>query len=124
MSRRCNPLASISHCQKNQAYISHAHRQPLPESKTGQPSSPPIYPMLMRISPWLWFRYRALDEEERELEEEEEDGERDILRDILGEAIEAAVPLIADWMFETIEAEGESLVFDTLKGMSSSEDGQ
>ena len=80
--------------------------------------------MLMRISPWLWFRYRALDEEERELEEEEEDGERDILRDILGEAIEAAVPLIADWMFETIEAEGESLVFDTLKGMSSSEDGQ
>ena len=73
----------------------------------------------------LWkTRYRALDEEERELEEEEEDGERDILRDILGEAIEAAVPLIADWMFETIEAEGESLVFDTLKGMSSSEDGQ
>ena len=41
---------------ENQVYISHAHRQPLPQSKADPPTSPPIYPMLLRVSPWLWFR--------------------------------------------------------------------
>ena len=67
-------------------------------------------------------RYWDLDEEDRDLEEEDEAHE--ILRDILSESIEGAVPLIAAWIKECIEAEGESLVFEALKGMSSSADSQ
>ncbi len=71
-------------------------------------------------------RYWDLGEDQRELEEEEEDeaDSQEMLRDILSEAIEGAVPLIAAWMKETIETEGESLVFEALKAMSPSEDGQ
>ena len=64
-------------------------------------------------------RYRDLDSHQRELEEEDVTDIQELLGDILNEAIEEAVPLIAVWIKETIEAEGESLVFDALARMSS-----
>ena len=64
-------------------------------------------------------RYREIDQEREELEEEHEQEKGTMLREIFSGSIEDAVPLIAEWMKDTIEAEGESLVFNALKGMSS-----
>lgn len=62
-------------------------------------------------------RYQDLDAEQDDMEEENET--QVMLRDTLTEAIEVAVPMIAVWIKETIEAEGESLVFNALKRMPS-----
>jgi hypothetical protein len=43
----------------------------------------------------------------------------ELLRDALASAIERAAPLIADWMAETIQAEGEELAFNALERMAS-----
>ena len=73
---------------------------------------------LERLQELQQTRYRDLYEDQRELEDEDPADAHEILREILGESIEEAVPIIAAWMKETIEAEGESLVFEALKGMS------
>ena len=62
-------------------------------------------------------RYQDLDTEQDDMEEENETQE--MLQETLSEAIGVAVPLIAVWIKETIEAEGESLVFNALKRMPS-----
>ncbi len=64
-------------------------------------------------------RYRDIDQEREEFEEEHEQEKGTMLREVFGDSIEDAVPLIAEWMKDTIEAEGESLVFNALKGMFS-----
>ena len=64
-------------------------------------------------------RYRDIDQEREEFEEEHEQEKGTMLREVFSDSIEDAVPLIAEWMKDTIEAEGESLVFNALKGMSS-----
>ena len=62
-------------------------------------------------------RYRDIDQEREEFEEEEHEQEKGMmLREVFSDSIEDAVPLIAEWMKDTIEAEGESLVFNALKG--------
>lgn len=43
----------------------------------------------------------------------------ELMRDALASAIERAAPLIAEWMAETIEAEGEELAFNALLRMIS-----
>lgn len=43
----------------------------------------------------------------------------DLLRDALESAIERAAPLIAEWMAETIEEQGEALAFNALRRMTS-----
>ena len=63
-------------------------------------------------------RYRDLDRDREEFEEEHEDEKRMNLREAFSKAIEDAVPTIAKWMKETIDAEGESLVFNALKRIS------
>ena len=40
-------------------------------------------------------------------------------RDVLWVSIREAIPLIANWIAETIGTEGESLVFNALERMSS-----
>ena len=64
-------------------------------------------------------RLQDLYTEQDELEEEEQDETGEMIQDTFREAVRVAVPLIAVWMKETIEAEGESLVFKTLESMSS-----
>ena len=61
---------------------------------------------------------------EQERHEEDEDDWDDGIaaemhRDVLWTSIREAIPLIANWMAETIGAEGESLVFNALERMSS-----
>jgi len=63
-------------------------------------------------------RYRDIDQEREEFEEEHEQERGTMLREVFNDSIEDAVPLIAEWMKDTIEAEGESLVFNALKKMS------
>ena len=63
-------------------------------------------------------RYRDFHREQVEFEEEHEDEKRGNLRDAFSSAIEDAVPRIAEWMKDIIEAERESLVFNALKRMS------
>ena len=43
----------------------------------------------------------------------------ELLRDALESAIERAAPLIAEWMAETIEEQGEALAFNALRRMTS-----
>ena len=55
--------------------------------------------------------YRDIDREQEEFEEEQEDERRNNLREAFSDATEDAVPLLAEWMKGTAEAEGEALVF-------------
>ena len=41
-------------------HLPHTHHQPLSRPGTSHPSAPQIYPIPLRISPWLWFRPTAL----------------------------------------------------------------
>ena len=43
----------------------------------------------------------------------------ELMRDALASAIERATPLIAEWISETIQAEGERLAFNALRRMTS-----
>ena len=63
-------------------------------------------------------RYRDIDRERERFEDEHEEEKREMLREVFSNAIEDAVPLIAEWIKDTIEAEGESLVSNALKRMS------
>ena len=63
-------------------------------------------------------RYRDIDRERERFDDEHEEEKQEMLREAFGDAIEDAVPLIAEWMKDTIEAEGESLAFNTLRRMS------
>lgn len=63
-------------------------------------------------------RYRDIDRERERFEDEHEEEKGTMLREAFSDAIEDAVPIIAKWMKDTIEAEGESLVFNALKGVS------
>ena len=61
-------------------------------------------------------------EQERQDEDEDDwdDGiAAEMHRDVLWDSIREAIPLIANWIAETIGAEGESLVFNALERMSS-----
>ena len=40
-------------------------------------------------------------------------------RDVLGNSIREAIPLMANWIAKTIGAKGESLAFNALERMSS-----
>ena len=64
---------------------------------------------------------QKLDQERQEEDEDDwDDGiAAEMHRDVLWVSIREAIPLIANWMAETIGAEGESLVFNALERMSS-----
>ena len=66
-------------------------------------------------------RYRDIDREQEEFEEEQEAEMRNNLRKAFRDATEDAVPLLAEWMKDTIKAEGEALVFMALRRMSPGE---
>ena len=67
----------------------------------------------------------ALQEELQLLRQEEDEDDwgygttGELMRDALASAIERAAPLIAEWMAETIEAEGEELTYNALRRMTS-----
>ena len=67
----------------------------------------------------------ALQEELQLLRQEEDEEDwgygttGELMRDALASAIERAAPLIAEWMAETIEEEGEELAFNALGRMTS-----
>ena len=67
----------------------------------------------------------ALQEELQLLRQEEDEEDwgygttGELMRDALASAIERAAPLIADWMAETIQAEGEDLVYNALQRLAS-----
>ena len=67
----------------------------------------------------------ALQEELQLLRQEEDEEDwgygttGELMRDALASAIERAAPLIAEWMAEIIEAEGEELAFNALRRLSS-----
>ena len=67
-------------------------------------------------------RHRDIDRETQRFEEEQEEEMRKVLREVFSSAIEDAVPLIAEWMKDSIEEKGESLVFNTLREMALGED--
>ena len=63
---------------------------------------------------------QKLEQERQEEEDDWDDGiAAEMHRDVLWVSIREAIPLIANWIAETIGAEGESLVFNTLDRMSS-----
>ena len=67
----------------------------------------------------------ALQEELQLLRQEEDEEDwgygnaGELFRDALASAIERAAPLIAEWMAETIQTEGEALAFSALSRMTS-----
>jgi hypothetical protein len=67
----------------------------------------------------------ALQEELQLLRQEEDEEDwgygttGELMRDALASAIERAAPLIAEWMAETIQTEGEELAFNALSRMTS-----
>ena len=74
--------------------------------------------------PLLQAALQGALEQRQEDEDEWNDGTAgEMHRDALRSAIDKAVPLIAEWMAETIRAEGASLVINTLKRMSSQQAG-
>lgn len=77
---------------------------------------------LDRLSELQENRYRDLDRERERFEDEQGEDKPNMLREAFSNAIEDAVPLIAEWMKETIEAEGESLVFNALRRVSLGKD--
>ena len=40
--------------------LSHTHHQPLPNPISGNPATPQIYRITLRISPWLWFSLKRV----------------------------------------------------------------
>ncbi len=74
-----------------------------------------------QYKPLMDKRLQELDEMLQEMDEDEElDTQflREAHSDSLGDAVREAVPEIALWMKEIIEAEGETLVFNALRRMS------
>ena len=63
---------------------------------------------------------QKLEQERQEEEDDWDDGiAAEMHRDVLWVSIREAIPLIANWIAETIGTEGESLVFNALERMSS-----
>ena len=56
ISRRCKSLASIRHCSRNRSISLTPITNPSLTPRLTSPVPPQIYPTLLRISPWLWFR--------------------------------------------------------------------
>ena len=54
--RRRKSLASICHCSRNRSISRTPITNPSRTPAKTNPVPPSIYPMFLRISPWLWFR--------------------------------------------------------------------
>ena len=57
ITRRHKSLASICHCSRNRSISLTPITNPSRTAAKADPVSPIIYPMLLHISPWLWFSF-------------------------------------------------------------------